>query len=153
MGKIPGTFNGNGPQPEVPPDLPYPCTIVSCSGDLEHTTECDGTCETWEPTENQVKLQNLEREFRRHGFEASGVGTNADLTELFLRINALEDIALELYGIDHEEYDELYRGKKIEFLERFLENHLEQLKKARTASALGIIEKKPIIGPDGRPIG
>jgi len=153
VSRVPGTYeNGNGPHQHVPPDLPYPCVICTCSGEQEHTSECDGSCETWEPTETQVKLQNISREFRRHGLDANSVSTSAGLTELFLRIGTTEKILCKMADISEEEYNELYREEKILFLQIFLDNHLQSVKKARTASALGIIDKK-VLGPDGKPIG
>lgn len=156
QGKVPGISMNprNGDTPfTIPQDLEWPCKIMGCSGNLEHTDACDGNCEVWEPTENQVKLQNIRHEFMRHGLNADNVGTIATLTELYLRLQAAEKLLLDHLEISHDDYDEMYRSEKIEFLEGFLHNHLEEVKRQRTANTLGIIEKPGLLGPDGQPLG
>lgn len=162
-GRIPGIRqNGGAHGPVVPPDLPYPCTIYSCSGSTEHTAECDTSCDSFEPTESQVGLQNIAREYARNGMSFVGVpegipvpvsGINVDLVELLCRALALEKVVFESVGISREEFDEIYREVKIEFLSNILDANKEVVRKARVADSLGIVQRPALLGPNGEPIG
>lgn len=152
--------NGEG-NPNVPPDLVFPCTIYTCSGNLEHTDECDETCESWEPTENQVKLQNIAREYARNRMSFVGIpqgvpvpipGISVDLVEVLCRIMAIEEMLFPLVGIEREEFDEKYREHKIEFLQSVLDANKDEVRKARVANSLGIVQHPGLLGPNGEPI-
>lgn len=157
MARIPPTTNGNS-STDVPPDLEYPCTIYECSQATEHTIECDGTCEGWEPTENQVKLQNLAREFAREGMPHNGTipglpipGITVDPVDLVCRLLVLEQFMFGHETIDREEFDEMFRAKKVEFLIEILESNRERVRKRRITDSLGIV-KPGLLGPNGQPI-
>lgn len=159
--RIPGMHNGGSAGPLVPPDLPYPVTIYQCSGAPEHDASCDGNCDSFEPTESQVKLQNIAREYARNNMSFLGIplgsplpqaGIKVDLVEVICRLMTIEEIVFELVGMTREEYDEKYRETKIEFLQDILDSNKEQVKKQQVANALGIVEPK-LLGPDGSPIG
>lgn len=160
MDRIPGIRNGGSAAPRVPEDLPWPCTLYACSRLTEHHPNCDGNCDNYEPTELQVKLQNIAFAYARNDMSFHGVpeglpfpGIDVGLVDLLCRIMCLEEWLFEDKGIDREEYDEIFRKTKIEFLQNILDANLDRIKRERTANALGIIEKKPIFGPDGQQIG
>jgi hypothetical protein len=156
-------MNGNGGLAgRVPPDLEYPCTIFECSGMTDHTAECDGTCNIFEPTETEVRLQNIHREFARNGMSMIGIpanvplpmaGIKVDLLELLCRAMTAESILFELAGIDRAEFDERYRETKIEFLTIILDANKDQVRKQHVANALGIKQGPGLLGPNGEPIG
>lgn len=161
--RVPGMMqNGGVAGPQVPDDLPFPCTIYACSNDIEHNSRCDGNCESYEPSESQIKLQNVAREYARSGMSFVGVpegiplnfpGININLVELLCRIITIEELLFPLTGVSREEFDEMYRTTKIDFLQNVLDNNKEAVKRQHVINSLGLVENSGLLGPDGKPIG
>jgi hypothetical protein len=158
---------GNGNSPPVPDDIVWdeenPPLIYSCSQHIEHARFCNGECPTYVANELQVQLMNEARAWARAGMSFHGIpaayrdqipiqGINVELFDLECRVHVLCEILVEMFNVDGNEIDERYGKFKLMALRNIREENEANVRRQRAANALGIAQKKPIIGPDGQPL-
>lgn len=167
---IPPTFKAsNGPStPEVPADLIWdednPPVIYPCSQDINHDPTCPGN----EPgltldSELQVMLLNEARAWARAGMSFNGIpaayqnvipkpGIAVELVDLLIWLQVIKDVVVELSDISEFDFEEKFRERKLSFLQEIRFANEANIRKARVANSIGIVEKPPLLGPDGQPI-
>lgn len=142
--KIPGTFNGGVP-PNIEWDPNNPPILNSCSDQLNHLPNCDGTCpKSRELEELEVDLINENREWVRIGMDTSKVAVN--LFRMQHQINAVINV-LEYDGIiSRAELDREFQKSLLEDMRKMREAVGDQVKRTK----LGLPAKPGILGPDGK---
>lgn len=166
--RVPGTFNGDSMNPDIPPDLVWdednPPRIFPCSQHTEHQRGCPATEDPIElDSELQVNLLNEGRAWARAGMSFKGIpeayqgaipipGINVELVDLLMWLEAVKEVVTEVAGITEFEFQEKFREKKLAFLQIIREANEQRIKKQRVANTLGIIENPGLLGPDGRPL-
>lgn len=158
--------NGTGVNPDIPQDIEWndsePIVIFECSQHTEHAEGCDGDCGSRVLTESMVNLINEGRAYARANMSFLGIpqsmtmlgipGQNVELFDLYIRVQTLQEVVLDKLDMDLEEFDEIFRTNKFNRLREVRESIEPSLKEARLKQQLGVAHK-PILGPDGRPIG
>jgi hypothetical protein len=80
-------------------------------------------------------------------------GISVELYDLECRTLVLSQIMLEHLDLDEEEMDEKFRQFKITAMRNIREQNEATVRRNRVAASLGINPNKPILGPDGNPLG
>jgi hypothetical protein len=164
--QIPGMrMNGNVPNMQIPPDVIWdendPPRIYDCSQHTEHQPTCDGNCESrLVVSEKQAELMNEARAWARLEMPFNGVpfglpfpGIPVEVVDLLCWLEVTKEQLYEAGIVEEFEFEEKYRDKKLELLRTIRSQHEDRIKRQRVASSLGIIERPPLLGPDGQPIG
>lgn len=159
--------NGLHPHIEVPDDLVWdednPPIIYPCSQHTEHHPfECPGPdkCPPIQlDSESQVMLLNEGRAWSRAGMNWHGIPMNfpgngipVEIVDLLIYIEVMKPMLLQLTDTTEFELEEAFREKKLKMLTTIRGRHEDRVRKQRVANTLGIVEKPPLLGPDGRPI-
>lgn len=164
QGKVPGMRSNGATNPAIPPDLEWdednPPEIFPCSQHTEHAPGCPGTEDAIQlDSESQVRLINEARAWARVGMNFTGVpagfpatGIPVELVDLLVWAQVVREIVIELAGITEFEYEEKFREAKFELLNSIRVRHEDEVKKRRVADQLGIVQRPPLLGPDGQPI-
>lgn len=157
--------NGNSIM-EVPPDLVWdednPPIIFGCTQHTEHHPQCPqgSECPPIQlDSESQVDLLNEARAWNRAGmnyhglpFGFPGQGIPVEILDLLIWVEAMKDVVIELSGISEFEFEEKFRERKLGLLQQVRGKHEDRVRRQRVASSIGIVEKPPLLGPDGRPL-
>lgn len=166
--RIPQMRGSNGASdPIIPDDLVWdaenPPHIFSCSQDVNHHPQCNGSCEEVQlDSELQVDLLNIARAFARLGMSFLGVpvsiqnaipvpGVSVELLDLLCWNEAIKEILQEQFGVEEFEFQERFRKVKYSILKSVYDQHARQIKEQRTRDMLGI-NKPPLLGPNGQPL-
>lgn len=153
---------------EIPPDLVWdeddPPYIYPCSQHSEHHPMCPGNEDAIQlDSESQVEILNEGRRWARAGMAFNGIpaayqgkipitGIAVELVDLLMWLDVVKDMVIELSGSTPFEFEERYRDYKIKFLREIREANEDKIKKARVANSIGVVERPPLLGPDGNPI-
>lgn len=168
--KIPGMMMHNGNSDFVPPDLVWdendPPKIFPCSQHITHSPRCDGKC-CIEPmtidTELQVDLLNEARAYARAGMSFKGVpeayansipipGMQVELFDMLIWLQTLAEVVAEAGLIGKDDLNEKFRANKLVIMREQRDRHEAQVRKSAIANKFGIVEKPPLLGPDGTPL-
>lgn len=168
--RVPGMreMSNGGMGMEIPPDLVWdeddPPYIYPCSQHTEHHPMCPGN----EPpiqldSELQVEALNEGRRWARAGMSFEGVpaayqgkvpipGIAVELVDILMWLDVIKDVVIEMSTMTPFEFEEKFREYKIGFLRGIREANEDKVKKRRVANSLGIVNRPPLLGPDGNPI-
>lgn len=161
-------MNPNGSSPvNIPPDIEWdednPPTIFTCSQHTEHQPGCDGSCEAnINPTKLEIELLNEARAWARAGMNFHGVpraydgvirvpGINVELFDLECKMQVFRQALIDIVGIDEQDLEERFREYKLSIMRHIREMNEAAVRRSRMEASLAI-PKKPLFGPDGRPL-
>ena len=157
--------NGDVPNMQVPPDIVWdeddPPEIFNCSQHIEHQPMCNGNCGSHHVvSEKQVALMNEARAWARLEMPFNGVpfgtpfpGIPVELVDLLCWLETTKDVLYEAGIVEEFEFEEKYRARKLELMTSIRTTHEDRIKKQRVQASLGIPDRPPLLGPDGRPFG
>ena len=153
---------------DAPDDLVWdesnPPKIYPCSQSVEHHPQCPGNDEAQElDSELQVKLLNEAHAWVRAGMSFGGVpaayqqhipiaGIKIELVDLLQWLEVIKDVVIEMNDMTEFEFQEKFREKKLAFLQEIRLANEAQVRRQRVADSVGIVQRPPLLGPDGNPL-
>jgi len=151
-GKGPMSDNGNSArQRGIPPNIEWdednPPVVYTCSADLKHDPNCDGTCDEIKLAHYETLLSNEAKEWARVGLDPEGIAANS--LDAAMQVNAIRELLVEAGVLNQEDVDERYRKLKLTILQDMRSQLEPQIREAKTAAMLGVRPGPTLLGPHG----
>jgi hypothetical protein len=154
--------NGNS-DPRIPPDIGWnendPPAIFTCSQHVEHSVNCDGSCESEVITESQVKLLNEARAWARIPMSFEGVptcfpdgafdGVKVDIFSEKIHVSALQKVIIDAGLATQDEIDEVYQTMKTEVMQTIRTEYEDWVRRQTLQQKMALPDKR-LLGPDGQ---
>lgn len=145
-------INGGNDHGSIPDDMVWdpenPPMVNECTGNERHLPGCDGECGELALSESDVKLFNEKLEWARAGmnifmiplgFDNVGIGgMPIDLLELEAKVHGLIDVLVTNGLASEEELNEAFKARMLDKMTKVRTLNADAIKKARTATMLGI---------------